>query len=305
MQSPARRITKANCMPFEFNQIEVLDLGDCRDDEAAKRAIKVGFDVIECPDFWEQPETIAFDPNKVDVDTVYPVIDANDADDYENLKWTPEGDENVDELKAQGFVGNSVYRSDRRMEEVRKAAEEYSKANDTSSAKTREPIGIMERFPSMFSKAPANKTRTRTNKVLETMPMIQGVATGQDLKRVLANAANQGIAINPTFVAADVTEFEENTDAATMQYIRQLERTNKEMIERMIANALKKNDAYDDDPKPINGYNTIVEEIIEDIDPNHVLYHGTQALNFDVYRVWRIWNIISHRSRNRLWICCR
>ena len=50
-----------------------VDLTDCQDDEVARKAIKAGFDVVECPDFWEQPETVTFDAKKVKPLEMYPV----------------------------------------------------------------------------------------------------------------------------------------------------------------------------------------------------------------------------------------
>ena len=50
---------------------EIADLGDCQNREAARDAIVKGFDVIECPFFWEQPETITFNPDVIQIDAVY------------------------------------------------------------------------------------------------------------------------------------------------------------------------------------------------------------------------------------------
>ena len=141
---------------LRINPDEVVDLGHCQDDASARLAIKKGFDVIECPDFWEQPETITFDPDKIDVSAVYPVTDASVTEDFEDHKWTPEGDKVVDELKAQGFLNDSIYKEDRRIGQVQDAVAEYKDANDVPTTSTYEPGGIMERYSSMFPKAPSH-----------------------------------------------------------------------------------------------------------------------------------------------------
>ena len=41
---------------------ETVDLGDCQDVSVMKDTIARGADVIECPDYWEQPETVVLDP---------------------------------------------------------------------------------------------------------------------------------------------------------------------------------------------------------------------------------------------------
>ena len=140
---------------LRINPDEVVDLGHCQDDASARLAIKKGFDVIECPDFWEQPETITFDPDKIDVSAVYPVTGASSAENFEDHKWTPEGDKVVDELKAQGFLSDSIYKEDRRISQVQDAVAEYKGANDVPATSTYEPGSIMERYSSMFPKAPS------------------------------------------------------------------------------------------------------------------------------------------------------
>ena len=35
----------------------------------------MGFDVVECPEFWEQPETIVMDPDIIKIREVYGISD--------------------------------------------------------------------------------------------------------------------------------------------------------------------------------------------------------------------------------------
>ena len=85
----------------------VLDIGDCQDDDVANRAIRAGFDVIECPDFWEQSETIVLDPSKIEVEKIHLTSEAHAIPrDYE---WEEEDDEQINKLKDRGMVVGPVY----------------------------------------------------------------------------------------------------------------------------------------------------------------------------------------------------
>ena len=46
---------------------EVVDLGTCENDKAVRRMAKLGADVIDCPDYHEQPESVVLKPNIVHV----------------------------------------------------------------------------------------------------------------------------------------------------------------------------------------------------------------------------------------------
>ena len=60
---------------------EVTDLGHCEDSEQTRLATALGFDVVDCPDFTSQPETVSFHTNQVKIDQVNRVnatLDARD-----------------------------------------------------------------------------------------------------------------------------------------------------------------------------------------------------------------------------------
>ena len=139
---------------------EILDLGHCQDDASARLAIRKGFDVIECPDFWEQPETITFDPKKIEINAVYPVIEPSteNGEDFDTPDWTPEGNETIDEFKAEGFLGDSIYKSsDRRMSKVQDAVEQYKESSPVTT--DYEPGTIMSKYPQMFAKKSSYSSR--------------------------------------------------------------------------------------------------------------------------------------------------
>ena len=46
---------------------EIVDMGDCTNDRKIRESIKLGADVIECPKFWEQPETVIMDPRIIHI----------------------------------------------------------------------------------------------------------------------------------------------------------------------------------------------------------------------------------------------
>ena len=65
------------------------------------RPLRWGFDVIECPDFWEQPETITFDPDRVKIQAVYGVVDDQEEFfDEETGEWIDDYDL-IEELKTE------------------------------------------------------------------------------------------------------------------------------------------------------------------------------------------------------------
>ena len=98
----------------------VADLKDCQDEDVARRAIEAGFDVVECPDFWEQPETIVFDENQVQIRAVYPTMydDPYDDPDYDPdeddtvYEGRDDDDREVKDLVFYGSLMNPVYRDD-------------------------------------------------------------------------------------------------------------------------------------------------------------------------------------------------
>lgn len=91
---------------------EVIDLDDCQDDATARKAIKSGFDVIECPEFWEQPETIILDPKQINIDKVYPVTDP------EGSIYVPERDNHIRGHLRHGTIGSPIYISDEEMASI-------------------------------------------------------------------------------------------------------------------------------------------------------------------------------------------
>ena len=46
---------------------EIVEAGDCEDDDAVALAASLGADVLECPDFGEQPETVVLDDRVIHV----------------------------------------------------------------------------------------------------------------------------------------------------------------------------------------------------------------------------------------------
>ena len=88
-----RDSVEAQIYGVEVQPRVVVDLGDCQDDAIAREAIERGADVLECPDFWEQPEIIVLDPSLIAVKEatiptvrksrwVYPYGDLREDDDY-------------------------------------------------------------------------------------------------------------------------------------------------------------------------------------------------------------------------------
>ena len=63
-----------------------IDLGDCRSSDAVRQAIDAGFDVIDCPDFPEQPETVVFDPERIGILMGYRINYNNDTVPEEYIK---------------------------------------------------------------------------------------------------------------------------------------------------------------------------------------------------------------------------
>ena len=49
---------------------EVVDLKDCEDFKQTRRAAALGFDVVDCPDFSVQPETVSFHTDQIKIDRV-------------------------------------------------------------------------------------------------------------------------------------------------------------------------------------------------------------------------------------------
>ena len=96
----------AQLYTFKISPRTVIDLGDCKDDALANEAIRMGFDVIECPDFWEQPETIVFDPDLVMVSRIH----LADLPSDNSSSWTREDDEQINKLKEQGYLSDPIYK---------------------------------------------------------------------------------------------------------------------------------------------------------------------------------------------------
>ena len=95
----------------------VADLRNCQDDAVARKAIEMGFDVIECPDFWEQPETIAFDPDRIEIKTVYSIVD--DAEEFYDDDGEPIDDEDlIEELRAERYFYERGSASDRNVDRI-------------------------------------------------------------------------------------------------------------------------------------------------------------------------------------------
>ena len=66
-----------------------VNLEGCHDDNLAHDAIRRGADVIECPDFWEQPETIVLNPDVMEVQSVqtwFPMEHGHSSDNYEGTQ---------------------------------------------------------------------------------------------------------------------------------------------------------------------------------------------------------------------------
>ena len=116
---------------------ETVNLGKCKDDEIAKQAIIQGFDVIECPDFWEQPETIVFDPKKVEVEATYPVSLHQDRNAPLVDAQYNTGNEKLDRLIQSGDVGlPAIPIRGRRMDKVKEAIADMEAAKGTDRYKS-------------------------------------------------------------------------------------------------------------------------------------------------------------------------
>ena len=104
----------------------VADLSRCQDDFAAQEAIEAGFDVIECPQFWEQPETIVFNPDRIQVEAVYPIQATKDTRTYPGGT----GDTAIDALLQEGYLTPALYRSgEGRRKALEGAVAEYERSN--------------------------------------------------------------------------------------------------------------------------------------------------------------------------------
>ena len=93
---------------LEITPDETVDLGECQDDEVANRAIRAGFDVIECSDFWEQPETIAFESEKVRPLEMHRVGEY-DEEDFDDREYAGSDDPAINDLIEEGRLEDPVY----------------------------------------------------------------------------------------------------------------------------------------------------------------------------------------------------
>ena len=118
------------------------------------------------------------------------------------------------------------------------------------------------------------------------MPNIQGADSPRELRKILMRAVDTQQPLNPQFVAHDIKEWEEaavtDQDRRTLDSLRKLEFRNHRNLDFMMAAARA---SAESEPEPesetLPGYENIVSEEVEDIDPNAVFYHGTQANRFD------------------------
>ena len=78
----------------------IFDGGDCSEEEGLDVAADIGADVIECPDYWEQPETIVTNSNVISIDNAYTLKfdDENDGGLVEIVKITNNPDTEYDRL---------------------------------------------------------------------------------------------------------------------------------------------------------------------------------------------------------------
>ena len=155
----------------------IIDLKECDDDEVAFRAVQEGFDVVECPDFWEQPEAIVFDPDIVSIEKIHPVNPSpggkskrliekfigdrlEDDEETANRDYGSE-DTPYERLKSVGDIGEPIYdsateprqsRGAQKVASISEALDDYqsSRKNETTTqrADARMSRGMEYRSPS-------------------------------------------------------------------------------------------------------------------------------------------------------------
>ena len=126
------------------------------------------------------------------------------------------------------------------------------------------------------------------------MPKIQGADSPRELRAALMRATDNFQPINPRFVAADIAEWEAVAttpqDHRTLQSLRKLEQRNQEALDRMRGQASGIGSSDDDgddgdvDVDTLPGYENIVSESMERVDPDDFLYHGTRGTQFERFQ---------------------
>ena len=158
----------------------MVDLRDCKDRTAAERAIVEGFDVIECPKHWEQPETIVFDPQRITVENVYSTEPGNygpvegellyerpkQEDESQSLSqygmssgYDDDDDDDYDDYDGNDDDDDDDDDDGDRMDSIREAVTDYHKERQSSSSNAGSPDHSIEYRSPSPSQQPAYTPR--------------------------------------------------------------------------------------------------------------------------------------------------